>query len=72
MVVIVNYNGYIDTEECLASLRKVLTPDMFVAIVDNGSTNDYAEKLNEFVIEKKRTPDLFGREFGLFWWQQCW
>lgn len=52
-VVIVNYNGYKDTEECLASLRKVKTPNMYVTIVDNGSTDDSANKLKEFVAEEK-------------------
>ena len=53
VVVIVNYNGYKDTEECLASLRKVKTPNMYVIIVDNGSTDDSTNRLKEFVIEEK-------------------
>ena len=52
-VIVVNYNGYADTEECLISLRNVLTPNMFVVIVDNGSTDDSVKRLSEFVVEKK-------------------
>lgn len=52
-VIIVNYNGYNDTKECLNSLRKVSTSNMFVIIVDNGSTDNSPNKLKEFVMGGK-------------------
>ena len=67
-VIIVNYNGYRDTEECLASLRKVPTPDMLVVVVDNGSTNDSVERLKEFMMGEKEhlicTEDNLGFSGG--------
>ncbi len=48
-VVIVNYNGWNDTIACIDSLRRVTTPNTFVIVVDNGSTDDSPEKLKEYV-----------------------
>jgi GT2 family glycosyltransferase len=47
-IVIVNWNGLEDTEECLESLKKITYPDYKVIVVDNGSKGDDAR-----VLEKK-------------------
>lgn len=39
-VVLVNYNGYQDTIECVESLQKVTYPNLDIWVVDNASTND--------------------------------
>lgn len=43
-IILVNYNGYNDTVECLESLNHINYIDYEIIIVDNGSTDDY-EKL---------------------------
>jgi GT2 family glycosyltransferase len=40
--VVVNWNGYVDTIECLASLQLQDYPNLSVVVVDNGSSNDSA------------------------------
>ncbi|MFQ5472790.1 MAG: glycosyltransferase family 2 protein [Dehalococcoidia bacterium] len=45
-VVILNWNGIADTRECLESLKSVSYPHMRIILVDNGSENDEAGKLD--------------------------
>ena len=40
--VVVNWNGFADTIECLTSLRAQDYPNLGVVVVDNGSSNDSA------------------------------
>jgi GT2 family glycosyltransferase len=42
VVILINWNGKVDTLECLASLRQDLYPNRHTLIVDNGSTDDSA------------------------------
>jgi GT2 family glycosyltransferase len=44
-IILVNWNGKSDTLECLASLRKLDTPDVRVIVVDNGSADGSVETL---------------------------
>jgi GT2 family glycosyltransferase len=39
-IVIVNWNGYLDTRECIASLQKINYKNYEIVLVDNGSTID--------------------------------
>ena len=39
-VIVLNWNGGVDTIDCLASLRALDYPKFFIAIVDNGSTDN--------------------------------
>lgn len=39
-VVLVNWNGWADTIECLESLERLTYPDFRVVVCDNGSTDD--------------------------------
>jgi GT2 family glycosyltransferase len=50
-VVILHWNNYPDTKECLLSLRKIDYPNYQVILIDNGSTDGSAEKL------KREFPD---------------
>jgi GT2 family glycosyltransferase len=47
-VVILNWNGWRDTIECLESLFHVSYESMSVIVVDNGSTDDSIQKLREY------------------------
>jgi GT2 family glycosyltransferase len=44
-IVIVNWNGFADTVECLESLRELAYPDYSVIVVDNASSDDSEAKL---------------------------
>lgn len=48
-IVIVNYNGCNDTIDCLESLRAVKNSNICVVVVDNGSSDDSAQRLREFL-----------------------
>jgi len=45
-IIILNWNGWRDTLECLKSLRKLNYPNFEILVVDNGSTDDSVERLN--------------------------
>lgn len=46
-IIIVNWNNFTDTQECLKSLEKVTYPDFFTVVVDNGSNDQSGEKLKK-------------------------
>lgn len=46
-VIILNWNGWRDTLDCLASLQKLDYPNYAVMVVDNGSTDGSDDKIRE-------------------------
>ena len=50
-IVIVNYNGYEDTIECLRSLNKITYENYQTVVVDNGSTKQPTEEQIRFIKE---------------------
>ena len=47
-IIILNWNGWKDTIECLESLNQISYPDYDVIIVDNGSEDGSIEKIKEY------------------------
>lgn len=45
--VILNWNNYIDTKECLESLEKITYPDYEVILLDNGSHDGSTQKIQK-------------------------
>ena len=50
-IILVNYNGYGDTIECLQSLREISYSNYEVIIVDNASTNESVEEIKNVIRE---------------------
>lgn len=48
-IILVNYNGYDDTERCLDSLLTLKYDNYHVYIVDNGSTDDSCDRLKKYI-----------------------
>lgn len=46
-VILLNYKGYRDTAECLESLKQALPPHVHVIVVENGSGDDSASRLQK-------------------------
>lgn len=44
-IVILNWNGIADTEECLKSIKDLTYPNYEVVVIDNGSTDQSLERL---------------------------
>jgi GT2 family glycosyltransferase len=55
-VVILNWNGWVDTIECLDSLREVTYPNFDVIVVDNLSTDDSLDRLYSWAREHGVRP----------------
>lgn len=51
-IIILNYNGWKDTIECLESLQKVEYPDYLAVVVDNGSSDGSIERIKSWAAEK--------------------
>ena len=47
-IIILNWNGWVDTIECLKSLRCLTYPNFRIIIVDNGSTNNSIKKITSW------------------------
>ncbi|TRZ80277.1 glycosyltransferase family 2 protein [bacterium] len=48
-IIIVNYNGFEETINCLKSLAKLNYPNFNVIIIENGSANNSFEKIKNFL-----------------------
>jgi GT2 family glycosyltransferase len=46
-VIVLNYNGWHDTVECLRSLEKMDYPNYWTIVVDNGSADDSVARISE-------------------------
>lgn len=52
-IIILNWNDWQDTLECFDSLLKITYPNYEVIILDNNSTNESVEKINNWIANKK-------------------
>jgi GT2 family glycosyltransferase len=51
-IIILNWNGWRDTIECLETLQRITYPNYQVIVVDNGSKDDSVEKIKAWAREK--------------------
>jgi GT2 family glycosyltransferase len=58
-IVILNWNGWEDTIECLESLFQVNYPNFDVIVVDNASENDSLEKIKDYCSGKLKVKSSF-------------
>ena len=54
-IIILNWNGWKDTIECLESLCRIDHPDYEIILVDNGSSNNSAGIIKKWAEGKERT-----------------
>lgn len=47
-IIILNWNGWKDTIECLESLFQITYPNYYVVVVDNGSKDESIKKIREY------------------------
>jgi GT2 family glycosyltransferase len=58
-IIILNWNSWKDTIECLESVFRIDYPNYQVIIVDNGSTDDSVEKIKEWAEGKTLVESKF-------------
>ncbi|MFA4640546.1 glycosyltransferase family 2 protein [Pyrococcus kukulkanii] len=58
-IIILNWNGWKDTIECLESLYRITYPNYDVIVVDNGSKDDSIQKIKEYAEGKIRVDSKF-------------
>jgi len=61
-IIILNWNGLADTLECLTSLEQQSYQDFMVYLVDNGSTGEDSEILQQQFGRNKRIQLIFNKE----------
>jgi len=61
-IIIVNWNGYLDTIECLDSLLKLSYQDFSVVICDNGSTDGSVAMIKAWAINRGLDVEQHDRE----------
>ena len=47
-ILILNWNGWEDTIECLESIHRINYPNFYTIVIDNGSSNESVEKIKEY------------------------
>ena len=47
-IIILNWNGWSDTVECLESVYQINYPNYHVVVVDNNSSNNSIQKIKEY------------------------
>lgn len=58
-IVILNWNGWKDTIECLESLYQVSYPNYKVVVIDNNSSDDSVEKITDYLKGKIEVNSKF-------------
>ena len=58
-IIILNWNGWKDTIECLESLYRITYPNYDVIVVDNGSEDESIEKIKEYCEGKIKVESKF-------------
>ncbi len=58
-IIILNYNGWRDTIECLESVYRNSYPNYRVIVIENGSQDGSAEKIGEWIKKSKLVPACF-------------
>ena len=58
-IIILNWNGWRDTIECLESLYQITYPNYDVIVVDNGSEDESIEKIKEYAEGKIKVESKF-------------
>ncbi len=58
-IIILNWNGWEDTIECMKSLKQINYPNYDVIIVDNGSHDDSVEKIRHYCNAESKTLNYF-------------
>lgn len=53
VIIILNWNGWKDTIECLGSLYKVIGSDFLIVVADNGSKDDSLLRISEWLSDNK-------------------
>lgn len=63
-ILILNWNGWKDTVECLKSIQQMDYKDYFVVLGDNGSTNESMCEITDFCKNENITvrPEVFNEE----------
>ena len=63
-IIILNWNGFDDTVECLRSLRQTTYGNYKIVLVDNGSANDEGSRLGEMFPEIQLICNAANRGFA--------
>ena len=58
-IIILNWNGWEDTIECLESLYQITYPNYDVIVVDNGSEDESVQKIREYCEGKIKVKSKF-------------
>lgn len=70
-IIILNWNNYKETENCLLSLEKIDFPNYDIIVIDNGSTDGSGKKLKEifpsytFILNKENIGYTGGNNIGI-------
>ncbi|MFQ7303189.1 MAG: glycosyltransferase family 2 protein, partial [Beduini sp.] len=69
-IILLNYNAYEDTKECIESLKAMTYPNYEIFVVDNDSQDDSADRLKQIkdihFIESGRNGGFgYGNNIGI-------
>lgn len=60
-IIILNWNGWVDTIECLESVYQIEYPNYDIVVIDNGSKDNSIEKIKEYAAGRIQVESSFVR-----------
>lgn len=63
-IILLNYNAYNDTSDCIASLEKITYPNAEIVVVDNASTDDSLSQLQKLYPQLTYIPSQENKGFS--------
>ncbi|GAB4544388.1 MAG: glycosyltransferase family 2 protein [Thermodesulfovibrionia bacterium] len=61
-IIVLNYNNFKDTIDCLNSLADLTYPNYKVLIIDNASEDDSVKRIHKWLIEQERDFQILGED----------
>lgn len=58
-IIVLNWNNWQDTVECIESLYKISYPNYDVIVIDNGSKNDSVQRIKDYCLGKIEVKSRF-------------
>ena len=65
-IIVLNWNGFVDTIECLKSVFKLKEPNVSIVVVDNGSSDNSVAYIEEYLQQEVGSPNAISQNIARY------